>query len=76
MIIIQNQWCLKIILFTSVGLDFYNFHRGFSSKATLYEARWMYMTFTAESQLFLTRLLDKFYIIIYIFLYIKISKYE
>ena len=34
------------------------------------------MTFIIKSQLFSTRLLDKFYIIIYIFLYMKIIKYQ
>ena len=74
-IINKNQWFLKIILPTSGGQDFYGFHRRFLIVVISPEAGWIFVAFTIEPQLFSTRLLDKFYIIIYKFLCIKITKY-
>ena len=56
MIITKNQWFLKIILPASGGLEFYGIHRGFSIVVIPPEAGWIFMAFTAESQLFLPRL--------------------
>ena len=74
-IITKDQWFLKIILFTSGRQDFYSFYCRFSIVVTPPEVGWIFIAFTIEPQLFSTRLLNKFYIIIYIFLCIKITKY-
>ena len=54
--ITKDQWFLKIILPTSDGLDFYGVYCGFSIVVTLPEEEWIFMVFTAEPQLFSSRL--------------------
>ena len=56
MMITRDQWFLKIILPTSGGLDFYGIYRKFSIVVTPPKAKWIFMAFTAEPQLFSPRL--------------------
>ena len=73
--ITKDQWFLKIILPAWGEQDFYSFYYKFSIVVTLLKTEWIFMTFTIEPQLFSIHLLDKFYIIIYTFICIKITKY-
>ena len=56
LIITKNKWFLKIILPASGGLDFYGIHSRFSIVVTPPQAEWIFIAFTAELQLFSTRL--------------------
>ena len=58
--ITKNQWILKFILPVSSKLDFYDIYCRFSIIVISPEKRWIFMVFTAKSQLFSTRMLDKF----------------
>ena len=72
----KDQWFLKIILPALGRLDFYGFHHGFSIVITPPKAGWIFIVFTTEPQQFSTRVLNKFYIIIYIFLCMEIIQYQ